>query len=78
MKVRELISILATHDPDQEVVMSCDSEGNSYSPLRVVGDGRYDAKERSLGLVELDNESRRQGYSEEDVGQGPVVVCLWP
>lgn len=33
MKVRELIEQLKSYDPENEVVMSRDAEGNGYSPL---------------------------------------------
>jgi hypothetical protein len=33
MKIRELIKELSALDPDMEVIMQKDSEGNGYSPL---------------------------------------------
>ncbi len=36
MKVKELIKELSELDPDSEVIMQSDSEGNSYSPLYCV------------------------------------------
>jgi hypothetical protein len=33
MKVRELMKLLETIDPEKEVVMAKDPEGNGYSPL---------------------------------------------
>lgn len=36
MKVRELLAALSEADPDAEVIMQKDAEGNGYSPLAVV------------------------------------------
>lgn len=33
MKVKKLIELLRTFDPNAEVIMQQDSEGNGYSPL---------------------------------------------
>jgi hypothetical protein len=33
MKVKELLEALATADPDAEVILQKDAEGNGYSPL---------------------------------------------
>ena len=44
MTVRELKKILAELDPEMDecqVVMSCDSEGNSYSPVADITDTGY-------------------------------------
>jgi hypothetical protein len=39
MKVRELIALLSTAEPDSEVILQRDSEGNGYSPLYSVDCG---------------------------------------
>jgi len=41
MKVKELIEQLQETDPEREVIMSKDSEGNSYSPLSGFWEGAY-------------------------------------
>jgi len=41
MKVRELIEYLKTYDQELDVVMSRDSEGNSYSPLHTMDAIQY-------------------------------------
>lgn len=33
MKVKEFISILSEHNPDAEIIISRDSEGNGFSPI---------------------------------------------
>ena len=41
MKVSELIEILQKHDPDREVILQKDPEGNGYSPLCKANTGAY-------------------------------------
>lgn len=38
MRVKELIDLLKDVNPDSEVILQKDSEGNGYSPLRGVDD----------------------------------------
>ncbi len=38
MKVKELLEALAGVDPEAEVILQKDAEGNGYSPLRGVDD----------------------------------------
>lgn len=81
MTVAELIKELKKQPQDAMVVMSRDSEGNSYSPLADLGQGRYEEETSwsgQLGIVELTEEYIKQGYTEEDVLDGPIVVALWP
>lgn len=57
--------------------MSCDSEGNGYSPLRVIALSAY--KDGEIGLFELTAEDEKRGYGEEDVLTGGERACvLWP
>lgn len=82
MKVRELLQQLMGQDPEREVVMSSDSEGNSYSPLSSISTASYVPDSTWSGevhLEELDDELRKQGYSEEDVrkpGEDGAVAAL--
>lgn len=41
MKVKELISILSEQDPEMEVILQRDSEGNGFSPLCDTALGYY-------------------------------------
>ncbi len=41
MKVRDLLEILSTMDPETEVILQKDAEGNGYSPLYSVYPGIY-------------------------------------
>jgi len=79
MKVKELMMALVGVDPEMEVVMSADAEGNHYAPLRVVDTDGNNYGDGEIGLRELTPALQEEGYSEEDVMEGgkPVVV-LWP
>lgn len=82
MKVRDLIAALRQCDEDSIVVMASDSEGNSYSPLAGVSTAKYRAETTwsgEVGLAELTDADREQGYSEEDVIEdGEFAVVLEP
>lgn len=64
MTVRELMDTLATMRSDALVVMSRDSEGNGYAPLRVVDEAMY-----------LDGEVDDPSFRFKD---GVNAVVFWP
>lgn len=74
MKVRELIAELQGMDPEWDVILQKDSEGNGYSPLSGVdGNSVYEAESTWSGNV----------YSAEDVAEGygegcPKCCVLYP
>jgi hypothetical protein len=79
MRIKELIKILQTMDQERIVVMSADSEGNSYAPLRNIDDNSvYVAEDHEIGLEKLTPELEKQHYSEEDVREGEPCVVFWP
>jgi len=83
MTVAELIDELKKHPLDALVVQAKDGEGNGFSPVTDIELGRYVADDADewrgqFGLAELTDELREAGYSEEDVLDGPLAVCLWP
>lgn len=78
MKIKQLIKILQKEDPERIVILSQDEEGNYFSPLTAIETAVYDKKEHEIGLEELTEELREQGYSEEDVKTGTKAVILWP
>lgn len=81
MTVAELIKELKKLPPKTLVVQSKDSEGNGFSPVADVSLGRYEAESTwngQFGLDKLTEELKSQGYSEEDVPNGPLAVCIWP
>lgn len=69
MKAKELIKILEK-DPEREIIMSSDGEGNNYSPLYDCGKASY-RQETSwsggIGIEELTEELIKKGYRKEDV-----------
>ena len=84
MKASELIEILQQF-PDREIVLSSDSEGNSYSPASSYATGAYVPGSPWYGEFymephELTDEARKQGYDEDDVAHGDYTPCivLWP
>ncbi|WP_024517104.1 hypothetical protein [Bradyrhizobium sp. Tv2a-2] len=78
MKVAELILALQALPQDAVVVQAIDPEGNGFMRTSGAHIGRYDAGDSRFGLDELTDEDEEQGYSEEDVVDGPLAVCLWP
>lgn len=79
MKVKELIKILQKEDPERLVVLSCDEEGNYYSPLSALNLGKYNKESHAVGLESLTRELEESGYSEEDVMEdGVKALILYP
>mgnify|MGYP005615571909 FL=1 len=81
MTVAELIELLKTVEQDRIVVMSKDSEGNGYSPFSGIFTAAYRADSTwsgEIGLEELTDEDRKQGYSDEDVIDGVPCIVLQP
>ena len=76
MTVKELIKLLQEQPGDALVVISKDSEGNAFYPIEDMGFGRYDGE--TFGLDELTESTEMLGYTEEDVVDGPIAICLWP
>jgi len=83
MKVKELIEQLKKIDPEREVVLSADGEGNSYSPLEDIWEKNccFVEEDRETHFEELTEELKKDGYSEEDIYDGdksvPAIV-LYP
>lgn len=80
MKVGELIAILSKMDPEREVIMQKDAEGNGYSPLSGADDNaRYQAETTWYGEVgreTLSEEDRARGFGDEDIMTGGVPACV--
>ncbi len=77
MTVKQLIARLKKESPNSVVVISSDSEGNSYSVVNSVnGNNRY--KDGEIGLAKLTKKLKEEGYSEEDVmSDGKKCVVIW-
>jgi hypothetical protein len=84
--VKDLIAILSELNPDDIIVMSKDSEGNSYSPLTDCDPyGVYIPSTRYSGEILIRPELKEQvdlsDFDDEDFaeeGQGLNCVVLWP
>ena len=81
MTVRELIEELNNLNPEAIVVKSKDSEGNAYTELFhvVTGMAIVDPDEYylELGYKELTPDLIEDGYTEEDLTDGPDAVVFY-
>ncbi len=81
MKVKDLIEILEKVDQNRIVILSKDSEGNTFSPLDFIQSNANYAEEDScfgeVGFEEL-TEELKEFYTEEDVIEGKPALILWP
>jgi hypothetical protein len=82
MKVKALKKLLENVDDNRIVILQKDSEGNGYSPLAGVDDElNYLADSTWSGEVKyakLTPELIKQGYGEEDCGDGEPALVLFP
>lgn len=85
MKIKELIEELKKYDPEAEVVLSADEEGNSFSPLEDIEGNRIFLKGwNELKLEELTKTYKDFGFDVEDVynpekdPEGVKAIVLWP
>lgn len=82
MTVKELIEELLKIDLDRIVILQKDSEGNGYSPLAGIdGNAVYNAETTYCGEVKiayLTTELIKQGFSDDDVGDGQPCLVLYP
>ena len=84
MKVKELIEELKKVDPEREVIMAKDDEGNGFSPLADFSQDLYVPHSTWSGEIhieELTEELKKYGYTEEDMyngNDGVKALVLWP
>lgn len=82
--VAELIKTLKKIDPKRIVIMSTDSEGNSYRPLATMTKDNctYEPNvhgwEGDIGLEKLTTDLKKVGFTEEDVIKGKKAVVFYP
>ena len=67
MKVKDLIIELQSVDPDCEVIMSSDGEGNNYSPLSSFWQGSYVPRSTCRGEVYYSSLDDDDNIGPEDV-----------
>ena len=70
MKVKDLIGMLEKFNPNYQVILQKDSEGNGYSPVAGAEDAHYVAEASYYGEV----------YSDEDdiPDNAKPCVVIWP
>ena len=83
MKVRELIAALQGVDPDAEVILQKDAEGNGYSPLYGADtDSVYVAETTWMGQAyHADSTAEDNGLEDDEweaLKAGPRCVVLHP
>ncbi len=79
MTVSQLIEKLSKLDSDTLVVLSIDAEGNWHEPVGYVELMGYDETDHSVGLLELTDTLKKEGYCEEDIMEdGVKAVVLYP
>lgn len=74
MKVKALIELLSELNPEHEVVLSGDGEGNSYSPLADHGVGRYTPESTWSGEFSSEGDPDEGYCTKKEVN----AVVLWP
>jgi len=77
MKVSELMKILEELDPNTEVVLQGDAEGNSYMSLYSYWQGGFNEEEGEVGYLKLTDKLKKEGYTEEDIIKGKPAIMLW-
>jgi hypothetical protein len=78
MNKNELIKRLEQIEGNPIIVLSRNAEGNGFNELSDIELSSYDHSTREIGLIELTDELREEGYSEEDVLEGEKAIILWP
>ena len=82
LTVESLINILQNFDPERVVIVACDAEGNSFSPLSEITAAAYISIRPwggEIGLEDLTGELEELGFSEDDVAiDGIPCIILEP
>lgn len=76
MKIKQLIEELQKLNPEFEVILQRDPEGNAYSPAAGVGEAFYTAISSWSG--ECHHPDDVQEMNEEERKKLETVVVLWP
>lgn len=77
MKVKELMALLKDVDPEREVILAADEEGNHFNTVYSVEIMCY--KEDEVSYEQLTEELKAQGFTEDDIdSDGKPCVVIWP
>lgn len=60
MKIKQLLKILQSKDPNREVILSSDAEGNNYSPLMSCSIAAYIPNNSWSGEVGLEKLTKKK------------------
>lgn len=81
MKIKELMEILKDLDPELDIIVSEDPEGNHYQHLHAYCSDMYYTGDYNceIGYNKITPELIKQGYGEEDILEnGKPCLILWP
>lgn len=85
MKVKDLLEQLNYYNdinPNMEIIISRDSEGNGYSPLCQVDDAYYVPNSKYSGEVyyeyNLQEEPEEYGDYADEIRSNPLALILYP
>lgn len=71
MKVKDVVDLLSRQDPEQEVYVSRDEEGNGFNPLYGISPSWMDPEDEVVAPMDIcDHES-------DDDCDGPDSSCEW-
>jgi hypothetical protein len=76
MKVQDLIENLKILNPEAEILMSQDGEGNGFSFLDGIGTGLVSKSD--LHRSNIDNYLTEDNAEPEDFENAVPIVCFWP
>ena len=78
MKVKELIKELSLLDPELNVMLQKDPEGNGYSSLEGAEKAVYDGFESVYNLENTADDNCLEEDEWENLKKNNLVVVLWP
>jgi hypothetical protein len=79
MNVRQLKELLEQFDDGVLVVISRDEEGNGYNELyQIETNAVYNKSEGEVHLHHLTPQLIKEGFTEEDLGEGEIAIVLYP
>jgi hypothetical protein len=75
----EIDNLIAEGHGDREVICSKDGEGNGYSPFYEFATGAWNEEWNEVGVDELTDELRSQGFTDDDVMEdGVPAIVIYP
>jgi hypothetical protein len=78
MKVRDLIKEFELLDPDLDVYIAADSEGNMFNKFSDIGEGYIEVLEHNKYMSRVDCLYNEEDLKEYDIEDFRKVIVLWP